>query len=72
MVLLSVFFWGRRGPVSFRGCEGGRGASQLWSWVCSSSVFVLRRAGGPASGAVKGEAGPVSFGVGSVRRLFLF
>ena len=21
------------GPVSFRGCEGGRGASQLWSWV---------------------------------------
>ena len=37
------------GPVSFRGCEGGRGASQLWSWVCSSSVFVLRRAGGPVS-----------------------
>ena len=33
------FFWGRRGPVSFRGCEG--------------------------------EGGP-SFGVGSVRRLFLF
>ena len=31
------------------GCEGGRGASQLWSWVCSSSVFVLRRAGGPVS-----------------------
>ena len=21
------------------GCEGGRGASQLWSWVCSSSVL---------------------------------
>ena len=27
---------------------------------------------GAASGAVKGEGGPVSFGVGSVRRLFLF
>ena len=40
MVFLSVVFWGRRGPVSFR--------------------------------AVKGEGGPVSFGVGSVRRLFLF
>ena len=24
---------GEGGPVSFRGCEGGRGASQLWSWV---------------------------------------
>ena len=42
-------------------CEGG-GASQLRSWVCSSSVFVLRRAGGP-----------VSFrGCETVRRLFLF
>ena len=38
-----------------------RGASQLWSWVCSSSVFVLRRPEGQsASGAVKGEGGPVS------------
>ena len=27
----------------------GEGASQLWSWVCSSSVNVLRRAGGPVS-----------------------
>ena len=26
-------FGGGRGRVSFRGCEGGRGASQLWSWV---------------------------------------
>ena len=24
---------GEGGPVSFRGCEGGRGASQLWSCV---------------------------------------
>ena len=41
------------------------------------SVFVLGRAGGQsASGAVKGEGGPVSFGVGCEtvrrRRLFLF
>ena len=31
VVLSSVFFSGGRGPVSFRGCEGGMGASQLWS-----------------------------------------
>ena len=36
-----------------------------------SSVFLFRGNGGEsASGAVKGEGGPVSFGVGSVRRLF--
>ena len=69
----SVFVLRRAGgPVSFRGCEGGRGASQLWSWVCSSSVFVLRRAGGPVSfrGCEGGSSsvfvlrragGPVSF-----------
>ena len=33
-VVPSVFvLGGGRGRVSFRGCEGGRGASQLWSWV---------------------------------------
>ena len=55
-VSFGVWWWcrrffvsGGRGPVSFRGCEGGMEASQLWSWVCSSSVFVLRRAGGPVS-----------------------
>ena len=48
----------------------GRGASQLWSWVCSSSVFVLRRAGGPVSFrgvcsssvfVLRRAGGPVSF-----------
>ena len=31
LLLLSpaFFFWGGGGRVSFRGCEGGRGASQL-------------------------------------------
>ena len=42
-------FWGGRGPVSFRGCEGGNVLSQLWSLVVvaspSSSVFVLGGAG---------------------------
>ena len=44
-----VCFEASRRGSQLRGCEGGRGASQLWSWVCSSSVFVLRRAGGPVS-----------------------
>ena len=55
VVVLSVFVSGGGGPVSFRGCEGGRGASQLWSKlfvvVVVLSVFVL------------GGGGPVSFGV---------
>ena len=70
-----VFFVsGGRGPVSFRGCEGGRGASQLWSLVVVSSVFLFRGDGGQsASGAVKGEGGPVSFGVWWwCRRFFCF
>ena len=34
VVVLSVFVLGAGGgPVSFRDCEGGRGASQLWSLV---------------------------------------
>ena len=32
-VVLGFFVSGGRGPVSFRGCEGGMGASQLWSCV---------------------------------------
>ena len=63
---------------------GGKGASQLWSLVSSSpsplsspssslSVFVLVGGRGPVSfRAVKGEGGPVSFGVWWCRRLFLF
>ena len=42
VLLLSVFFLGAQGASQLPGCEGGRGASQLWSWVVvSSSVFVL-------------------------------
>ena len=67
--------------VFFSGGRGGRGASQLWSWVCSSSVFVLRRAGGPVSFrgcdassvfVLRRAGGPVSFRGCDVRRLFLF
>ena len=78
-VSFGVWWWcrrfsGGRGPVSFRGCEGGRGASQLWSLVVVSSVFLFRGDGGQsASGAVKGEGGPVSFGVWWwCRRFFCF
>ena len=65
-VVVGFFVSGGRGPVSFRGCEGGMGASQLWTWVVvSSSVFLFRGDGGQsASGAVKGGWGRVSFGVG--------
>ena len=42
-VAVCFCFGGRRGPVSFRGCEGGNVLSQLWSLVvvASPSVFVL-------------------------------
>ena len=56
----SVFVLGGRGPVSFRGCEGGNVLSQLWSLVVvasPSSVFVLGGGGQSASGAVKGKGG---------------
>ena len=42
-VIVGFFVSGGRGLVSFRGCEGGTGASQLWS--CEL----------PGLGAVKGE-----------------
>ena len=62
-VSFGVVFCGEWRRVSFRGCEGGRGASQLWSLVVVSSVFLFRGDGGQsASGAVKGEGGPVSGG----------
>ena len=32
-VVVGFFVSGGRGLVSFRGCEGGTGASQLWSCV---------------------------------------
>ena len=61
--VVGFFVSGGRGPVSFRGCEGGRGASQLWSLVVVSSVFLFRGDGGQsASGAVKGGWRRVSFG----------
>ena len=68
VVVLSVFVLGR---------AGGQSALELGVKlfvavaVVVLSVFVLGRAGGQsASGAVKGEGGPVSFGVGceTVRR----
>ena len=63
-VSFGVVFCGEWRPVSFRGCEGGRGASQLWSLVVVSSVFLFRGDGGQsASGAVKGGWRRVSFGV---------
>ena len=78
-VSFGVVFCGEWRRVSFRGCEGGRGASQLWSLVVVSSVFLFRGHGGQsASGAVKGGWRRVSFGVGCEtdrrrrRRLFLF
>ena len=48
-VSFGVVFCGEWRRVSFRGCEGGRGASQLWSWVCCCLFFVLRRAGGQSA-----------------------
>ena len=86
-VSFGVVFCGEWRPVSFRGCEGGRGGSQLWSLVVVSSVFLFRGDGGEsalelcsagnggqsASGAVKGEGGAVSFGVWWwCRRFFCF
>ena len=73
-VSFGVVFCGEWRRVSFRGCEGGRGASQLWSLVVVSSVFLFRGDGGQsASGAVKGEGGAVSFGVWWwCRRFFCF
>ena len=73
-VSFGVVFCGEWRRVSFRGCEGGRGASQLWSLVVVSSFFLFRGDGGQsASGAVKGEGGPVSFGVWWwCRRFFCF
>ena len=49
MVSSVFFFPGGRGPVSFRGCEGGMGASQLWSWVVVSSSFFFSGGRGPVS-----------------------
>ena len=62
-VVVGVFFFGGRGPVSFRGCERGTGGQSALV-VVSSSVFLFRGDGGQsASGAVKGGWGRVSFGV---------
>ena len=38
-------FWGGRGPVSFRGCEGGRAFVVAVVVAVVLSVFVLGRAG---------------------------
>ena len=65
------FGGGGRGPVSFRAVKGKGGQSALE--LCSSSVFVLRGAGGPV-GDVKGECfeSALEFGGWCRRRLFLF
>ena len=70
-----VLFCGEWRRVSFRGAKGGESALELgvklFVVVVVLSVFVLGGRGGQsASGAVKGEGGPVSFGVGceTVRR----
>ena len=47
VVAVCFCFGGRRGPVSFRAVKGKGGQSALE--LCSSSVFVLRQAGGPVS-----------------------
>ena len=49
-----VVFCGEWRRVSFQGGEGGRGASQLWSWVLLSSVFFGGRGGPVSFRAVKG------------------
>ena len=45
-----VFFCGEWRRVSFQGGEGGRGASQLWSWVLLLSAFLGGAGGQSASG----------------------
>ena len=42
-------FLGGGGQVSFRGCEGGMGASQLWGWVLLLSAFFFWGAGGESA-----------------------
>ena len=54
-----VFFCGEWRRVSFRKGEGGRGASQLWSWVLLSSVFFWGAGGQSASGLSALELGVV-------------
>ena len=63
---------GNGGESASGGCEGGSGASQLWSLVVvsSPSVFVLGGAGASQLPGCEGEGGPVS--LSCVRRLFLF
>ena len=56
VVAVCFCFGGGRGPVSFRAVKGKGGQSALE--LCSAG-----NGGESASGAVKGEAGPVSFGV---------
>ena len=66
--LLFFFFSGGGGQVSFRGCEGGRGAGQLWGWGETVAVvvcfFLLGAGGKSASGVFCGEWKRVSFGLG--------
>ena len=58
VVAVCFCFGGGKGASQLPGCEGGRGASQLWSLVVSPSVFVLVGGRGPVSfRAVKGEGG---------------
>ena len=53
VLLLSVFFWGRRGPVSFRAVKGKGGESALELGVkLLLSVFVLGGAGGQSASSV--------------------
>ena len=57
-VVSSVFVSGGRGPVSFRGCEGGMEASQLWSLVVVLlSVFFWGRRGPVSFRGCEGEGG---------------
>ena len=58
VLLSSAFFCGEWRRVSFRGCEGGTGVSQLWSCVCCCRLHSFAGNGGEsASGGVKGEWG---------------
>ena len=61
-----VVFCGEWRPVSFRGCEGGRGANQLWSLVVVSSVFLFRGDGGQSASGGRGGQSALEFGGGVV------
>ena len=61
VVLSSVFFFGGRGPVSFRAVKGEGGESALEFGVVS--VFVLGGAGGPPGpGVLPPHAAPPVLG----------